>query len=179
MRFLSDRNGASGRPRPTGIRTHGSRAAQCAAPTDAISIRRRGQAPALRYSSNDACSLNALLIRLAFGHFPLEGERLAGGHMGPPLRRDYKPSGTGGSGTRPYGVIRTGHVGSAESGAVVEPQQLQFLQTQALVGREESRTATPFLRAGNSIPSQRGNPRNGVRGRLPLSGGDGPKGQRG
>ena len=161
MRFLSDRNGASGRPRPTGIRTHGSRAAQCAAPTDAISIRRRGQAPALRYSSNDACSLNALLIRLAFGHFPLEGGRLAGGHMGPPLRRDYKPSGTGGSGTRPYGVIRTGHVGSAEPGAKVELHQPQFLQTQGPVARREFRPATQILRAGNLLSDPRGNPRNG------------------
>ena len=49
-----------------------------------------------------------------------------GGPMWPPLRRDYKPSGTGGSGTRPYGVIRTGHVGSAKPGAKVEPHRPQF-----------------------------------------------------
>ena len=102
-----------------------------------------------------------------------------GGHMGPPLRRDYKPSGTGGSGTRPYGVIRTGHVGSAEPGAKVELHQPQFLQTQGPVARREFRPATQILRAGNFLSDPRGNPRNGVRGRLPLSGGDGPKGQRG
>ena len=38
-----------------------------------------------------------------------------GGPMWPPLRRDYKPSGTGGSGTRPYG--------GNEPGALVRQSQ--------------------------------------------------------
>ena len=81
-----------------------------------------------------------------------------GGPMWPPLRRDYKPSGTGGSGTRPYGVIRTGHVGSAEPGAKVELHQPQFLQTQGPVARREFRPATQILRAGNFLSDPRGNP---------------------
>ena len=76
--------------------------------------------------------------------------------MGPPLRRK-----------------RTGSVGSAKAGAVVKPQQRQFLHTQGPVAREESRKVTQILRAGNFLPGQRDNPRNGgPRGRLPLSGGD-------
>ena len=49
----------------------------------------------------------------------------------------------------------------AKSGAVVEPQQRQFLQTQGPVARREFGPATPFLRAGNILPGPRGNPRNG------------------
>ena len=51
--------------------------------------------------------------------------------------------------------IRTGSVGSAKPGAVVKPHQRQFLQTQGPVAREESRKATPFLRAGNDAQSLR------------------------
>ena len=55
----------------------------------------------------------------------------------------------------------------------MEPRQPQFLHTQGPVGRRELRPATQILRAGNILPSPRGNPRNGgSRGRLPLSGGD-------
>ena len=105
---------------------------------------------------------------------------MMGGHMEPPLRRDYKPSGTGGSGTRPYGIIRTGHVGSAEPGAKVELHQPQFLQTQGPVARIELRKVTQILRAGNDATTNRSASLvMRVRGRLPLSGGDGPKGQRG
>ena len=85
-----------------------------------------------------------------------------GGHMGPPLRRKC-----------------TGSIGSAKPGAKVELHQPQFLQTQGPVARREFRPATQILRAGNFLSDPRGTPRNGVRGRLPLSGGDGPKGQRG
>ena len=56
---------------------------------------------------------------------------------------------------RPYGGKRTGSVGSAKPGAVVKPHQRQFLQTQGPVAREESRKATPFLRAGNDAQSLR------------------------
>ena len=47
----------------------------------------------------------------------------------------------------------------AKSGAVVEPQQRQFLQTQGPVARKKSQKATQILRAGNILPSPRGNPR--------------------
>ena len=50
---------------------------------------------------------------------------------------------------RPYGVSSTSTVGSANSGAEVEPHQRQFLQTQGPVARKESQKATQILRAGN------------------------------
>ena len=98
--------------------------------------------------------LAVTLIRHGFAvpPSPFQGEGLLGGHMRPPLRRKCTRS-----------------VGSAEPGAVVEPQQLQFLQPQPPVGRREFRPATQILRAGNSIPSQRDNPRNGVRGKATMS----------
>ena len=49
----------------------------------------------------------------------------------------------------------------AKSGAVVEPQQRKFLQTQGPVARKKSQKATQILRAGNILPGPRGNPRNG------------------
>ena len=55
--------------------------------------------------------------------------------------------------------IRTGNVCSAKPGAVVEPHQRKFLQTQGPVARWEFRPATQILRAGNFLPSRRGNPR--------------------
>ena len=85
------------------------------------------------------------LIRLAaLGTFPLEGGRLLGGHTGPPLRADRNISERAGEGTRPYGSKRTGSVGSAESGAVVEPQQRQFLHTKGPVARREFRSSLRF-----------------------------------
>ena len=60
---------------------------------------------------------------------------------------------------RPYGENRTGSVGLAKSGAAVEPQQRQFLQTQGPVARKKSQKATQILRAGNILPGPRGNPR--------------------
>ena len=65
---------------------------------------------------------------------------------------------------RPYGVIRTGTVGSSKPGAGVEPHRLQFLQTQGPVAREEPLTATQILRAGRILPDLRGIPVMGVRG---------------
>ena len=48
------------------------------------------------------------------------------------------------------------------------------------VARKELRKATQILRAGNDATMNRSASLvMGVRGRLPLSGGDGPKGQRG
>ena len=58
-------------------------------------------------------------------------------------------SGRVGEGTRPYGESRAVDVGSAEPGAVVEPQQRQFLQTQGPVARMEPQKAAQILRAGN------------------------------
>ena len=99
----------------------------------------------------------------------------------PPLRRESKPdsaSGTGdregrsygftraylkpwraGEDTRPYGVFSTGNVCSVNPGAVVEPHQRKFMQTQGPVARREFRPATQILRAGNALPGPRGNPR--------------------
>ena len=55
-----------------------------------------------------------------------------------------------GEGTRPYGESRTVAVGSAEPGAVVEPQQRQFLQTQGPVARMEPQKVT--RRRGGETP---------------------------
>ena len=62
---------------------------------------------------------------------------MAGRPRGSPLRVKQNISGRAGEGTRPYGENRTVAVGSAEPGAVVEPQQRQFLQTQGPVARME------------------------------------------
>ena len=66
------------------------------------------------------------------GTFPLEGGRLSGDRKG-----------------RPYGVFCTRNVCSAKSGAEVEPRNLEFLLTQGPVAREDTKTATQILRAGN------------------------------
>ena len=50
---------------------------------------------------------------------------------------------------RPYGVFCTRNVCSAKSGAEVEPRNLEFLLTQGPVAREDTKTATQILRAGN------------------------------
>ena len=49
----------------------------------------------------------------------------------------------------------TGSVGSAKVGAAVETLRLQFLQTRGPVARENTRTATQILRAGNFASSHR------------------------
>ena len=93
------------------------------------------------------------ILRLC--HLPLEEGLWTGG---------ASPSPTGFKkvlmvwGRKPFGAparIRTGSVGSAKPGAVLEPHQRQFLQTQGQVAREVSRKATPFLRAGNDAQSLR------------------------
>ena len=65
------------------------------------------------------------------------------------MDRNPYSNGRAGEGTRPYGENRTVAVGSAEPGAVVEPQQRQFLQTQGPVARMEPQKAAQILRAGN------------------------------
>ena len=57
---------------------------------------------------------------------------------------------TGGPVCRPYGMKWSRGVGSAKPGAVAEPQQRQFLQPQAPVGRIELINATQILRAENA-----------------------------
>ena len=90
--------------------------------------------------------------------------------QGPPLQRDYfhisrlescslirplrghLPPGEGfraATWGRPYGRKQAGSVGSEPTGAVVEPQQRQFLQAQGPVARRELRPTTQILRAGN------------------------------
>ena len=105
----------------------------------------------------------------------------------PPLRRESKPDSafsTGdregrpygftkaylkpwraGEDTRPYGVFNTGSVCSVNPGAVVEPHQRKFMQTQGPVARQEFRPATQILRAGNiAKPNKYASPVMGVRG---------------
>ena len=62
---------------------------------------------------------------------------------------------------RPYGVSSTSTVGSAKPGAEFESHRMQFWGSQAPVGREETQAATQILRAGNTLPTPRDNPRNG------------------
>ena len=62
---------------------------------------------------------------------------------------------------RPYGVSSTSTVGSVKPGAEFESHRMQFWGSQAPVGREETQAATQILRAGNTLPTPRDNPRNG------------------
>ena len=85
-----------------------------------------------------------------------EGTKGVGGHgeavtdEGALLARNPYSNGRAGEGTRPYGENRTVAVGSAEPGAVVEPQQRQFLQTQGPVARMEPQKVT--RRRGGETP---------------------------
>ena len=63
---------------------------------------------------------------------------------------------------RPYGGKRPGSVGSANPGAEAEPHQSQFSSRSGPQwGRTGPHPSTPVLRAGNFLPTSRGNPRNG------------------
>ena len=96
------------------------------------------------------------------GRFPLSGGNVPkgqkgwGGHgeavtdEGALLDRNPYSNGRAGEGTRPYGENRTVAVDSAEPGAVVEPQQRQFLQTQGPVARMEPQKVT--RRRGGETP---------------------------
>ena len=55
--------------------------------------------------------------------------------------------------------IRTGSVGSAKSGAVVEPHRPQFSAQPGPGGPAGIQTLTQILRAGTFLPDPRGNPR--------------------
>ena len=87
---------------------------------------------------------------LAFGHFPLtegigplEGGRLAGGHMGPPLRRETAPE-------RWFGKARRSDGTAPET---------NFAHAGPLWGRTELHPGTPALRAGNFAEHLRRGPR--------------------
>ena len=79
-----------------------------------------------------------------------EGTKGVGGHgeavtdEGALLDRNPYSNGRAGECTRPYGENHTVAVGSAEPGAVVEPQQRQFLHTQGPVARREFRASLRF-----------------------------------
>ena len=82
------------------------------------------------------------------------------------LRRGRSQTGpgvpAGGPVCRPYDEKRTGSVGSVNSGAETRPRQKQILPTQGPGGPGKNRAqALQILRAGNPMPSPRGNPRNG------------------
>ena len=81
--------------------------------------------------------------------------RRRGDPVWPPLRVKRNISGRAGEGTRPYGESRAVAIGSAEPGAVVEPQQRQFLQTQGPVARMEPQKTAQILRAGNFAQPRR------------------------
>ena len=55
--------------------------------------------------------------------------------------------------------IRTGSVGSAKPGAVVEPHRPQFSAQPGPGGPAGIQTLTQILRAGTFLPDPRGNPR--------------------
>ena len=81
-----------------------------------------------------------------------------------------EPPERAGEGTRPYGVIRTGSVGSAKPGAVLEPHQQQILFPQGPSGPGRKRTqALLILRAGSAARRNRSaSPANGVRGKATM-----------
>ena len=81
---------------------------------------------------------------------------------GPPFQAcSYCERRSGGRKGRPYSGKRNRSVGSANSGAKLEPHQKQILQTQAPSGAGRTRTqALLVLRAGNFLPGLRDNPRN-------------------
>ena len=128
--------------------------------------------PLIRHALRDTCPYPlwpfgpSSLPLLAYGHFPLIGGigPLIRGVVLPYRLQEKIPSLGRGA---PWGSRQncTGSVGSAKAGAAVETLHLQFLQTQGPVARENTRTATQILRAGNILPDSRDNSRNGGRGK--------------
>ena len=100
---------------------------------------------------------------------PLRAERNSGIIRGVPLIRSSVRTGppsprgrlSGDRKGRPYGVSSTSTVGSVKPGAEFESHRMQFWGSQAPVGREETQAATQILRAGNTLPTPKVNPRNG------------------
>ena len=114
------------------------------------------------------CATSSLPL-LAFGHFPLtggivplirrvgplEGGRLDGRLIAAPtVDTEAGPSSVG-AGPRPARNYGPAITCSAKPGAVVEPHQRKFLQTQGPVARWEFRPATQILRAGNFVQPYR------------------------
>ena len=150
----------------------GRRAAQVCRPYGKNELPLYRTVPLIRHALRDTCPYPlwpfgpSSLPLLAYGHFPLTGG------IGPLIRgvvllyrcQEKLPSLGRGA---PWGSRQncTGSVGSAKAGAAVETLHLQFLQTQGPMARENTRTATQILRAGNFLPGSRDNSRNGVRGK--------------
>ena len=127
--------------------------------------------PLIRHALRDTCPYPLwplAIIPTPFGLRPFPPDRgnrpLDKGVVLPYRLQEKLPSVGRGA---PWGSRQNcaGSVGSAKAGAAVETLHLQFLQTQGPVARENTRTATQILRAGNILPDSRDNPRNGVRGK--------------
>ena len=89
----------------------------------------------------------------ALGHLPPRGGRLAGGHMGPPLRI---PSRFGGGGKPPpYKVFTTEAFALPSQAQPWNCNRRNFPSGQGPVARREFRPATQILRAGNFAKSSR------------------------
>ena len=107
------------------------------------------------------------LIRLAYARHlpPWRGKARAADSRPYGFTKAYLNPWRAGEDTRPYGVFSTGNVCSVNSGAVVEPHQRKFMQTQGPVARREFRPATQILRAGNiAKPNKYASPVMGVLG---------------
>ena len=135
------------------------------------------------------CATSSLPL-LAFGHFPLTGGivplirgvgPLGGGRLdgrliaAPTVDTEAGPSSVG-AGPRPARNYGPAITCSAKPGAVVEPHQRKFLQTQGPVARNKTIKATQILRAGNTLLTHRyASPVMGDRGPTPLVKGRWPK----
>ena len=96
-----------------------------------------------------SCPCGAIHLQLPPYRFPTNPLR-GNSPSAPTLQVPYESSLIWvGEALGPPARIRTGNVGSAKAGAVVEPQQRQFLHTQGPVARLEFRPFTQILRAGN------------------------------
>ena len=117
-------------------------------------IRRRGQAPALQ--------VGKLPWREDTWGRPHSPPEPVGAHsMRPP---GFAPGAPGDREGRPYGDIRTGSVGSANSGAELEAHRKQILQTQGPVARREIRHSLKFCAPEMAQYLSGGAPVNGVLG---------------
>ena len=95
--------------------------------------------------------------------FPLSGGRLERAGLGPAPTANDENGFTPSSGPVPDrpAKIRTGSVGSANPGAVVEPHRVLIFANSGPSGPEGIAEVTQILRAGNFLPVPRDNPRNG------------------
>ena len=93
---------------------------------------------------------------LTASHLPLKGKALKTRSSAFPFRGRCPRRGR-----MRYPVFRTRHVGPSTPGAVVESHQLQFPKNPGPSGPAGIQTLTQILRAGNVLPTPRGNPSNG------------------